>query len=71
MTVCLLYPAAMVKLIIAQPEHVIAVAAMYAYDQVLYTGDDFARAELHDATCNYYRILTDKVLDKRLAASLA
>ena len=44
---------------------------MYAYDQVLFVGDDYARAELHDSTCNYYRILTDKVVKDRTAISLA
>lgn len=45
------------------------VAVLYAYDQVLYVGDDFGRTELHDSKCNYYRILADKQVERRLEAA--
>ncbi len=37
----------------------LAIAAVYAYDAVLFTGGDFARAELHEATCKHFRVRAD------------
>ena len=34
----------------------LAMAAVYAYDAVLFTGGDLAQAELHESTCKYLRI---------------
>lgn len=37
-------------------------AALYAYETVLFVGGDFARAELHDSASNYFRIYTNKLV---------
>jgi NADH-quinone oxidoreductase subunit J len=70
-TLLLLYPAAAINIVLAQPWKVLGIAGLYAYDKVLFTGGDFARAELHDSTCNYFRILSDRTVAKRLAPTEA
>jgi NADH:ubiquinone oxidoreductase subunit 6 (subunit J) len=61
-TTALLYPAAAVKIVITHPWEILGLAALYAYDAVLFYGGHFVRAELQEATCNYFRLVPDKFI---------
>jgi len=51
-----LYPAAVINILLKYPRELLVLTALYAYDSVLFTGDDFASADMHEARCKYFRI---------------
>ena len=60
-TLLSLYPAAAINILLKYPRELLIISALYAYDSVLYTGDDFASSDLHEARCKFFRITGDIV----------
>jgi NADH:ubiquinone oxidoreductase subunit 6 (subunit J) len=58
------YPAAAWKLLFSYPWSVMAIAAIYAYDVVLYAGGMLPKAEGHESECNYFRLSYEDVETK-------
>ena len=56
-----MYPAAALNVLLKYPRELLVITALYAYDSVLYTGDDFASSDLHEARCKFFRLTADVI----------